>query len=113
MKRRLDLLTSELVSLTLLVTHVGVCVVQERNQLMDRQHDTDREKLQRIRLLMVPPHGQVTPLDARLLLVKPSRLPSGSEEPRNRRPAEEDRRGAESGRADSVPEEVLGALQPR
>lgn len=71
MKRRLDLLTSELVSLIMLVTHVGVCVVQERNQLMDRQYDTDREKLQRIRLLMVPPHGQVTPLDARLLLVKP------------------------------------------
>lgn len=69
MKRRLDLLSAELVSLTLLVTHVGVCVVQERNQLMDRQYDTDREKLQRIRLLMVPPRGQVTPPDATPLLV--------------------------------------------
>lgn len=40
-------------------------------------------------------------------------LCSGSEEPRDRHPAEEDRRGAEPGRADPVPEEVLRALQPR
>ena len=38
---------------------------------------------------------------------------SGSEEPWDRHPAEEDRRGAEPGRADPVPEEVHRALQPR
>lgn len=42
-----------------------------------------------------------------------SSLCSGPEKPRDRHPAEEDRRGAEPGRADPVPEEVLGALQPR
>lgn len=40
-------------------------------------------------------------------------LRSGSEEPWDRHPAEEDRRGAEPGRADPVPEEVHRALQPR
>lgn len=30
-----------------------VCVLQERKQLIDRQYEGDREKLQRMRLLMV------------------------------------------------------------
>lgn len=38
---------------------------------MDRQYDTDREKLQRIRLLMVPPRGQVTPLDVSFSWLNP------------------------------------------
>lgn len=40
-------------------------------------------------------------------------LCSGSEEPWDRHHAEEDRRGAEPGRADPVPEEVHRTLQPR
>lgn len=49
---------------------------------MDRQYDADREKLQRIRVLMVPANARTPqPPAPPPPLLKSARLPSGSQEP--------------------------------
>uniref|UniRef100_A0A6Q2ZD76 Coiled-coil domain-containing protein 93 n=1 Tax=Esox lucius TaxID=8010 RepID=A0A6Q2ZD76_ESOLU len=52
--------------LTKITLSLSFCVFQERSQLIDKQYDTDREKLQKIRLLMARRNREIAVLQRKI-----------------------------------------------